>query len=270
MKHHIVLFLAALCMIACSKQSGHWGTLMQVDTFIEQHPDSALTVLQRIDAAELTTNKERAKHALLLSMAMDKNYIDRTDFEVLQPAIDYYTTHGTATDKLRTLYYEGRIYQNQQGHDELAMQCFVKALTEGAASDDILTKARLLFTQGRIYSTIFEWDKCLAAYLEAAEYFKRLGRTSSYVNCIADVINIYTIIGNSEQAEKYITLAQEDLDGCSTKIKAHYYSSYLTYLVKYKKNDKNNQVVIDNYINLSRASGTDWLSVANVSHGLPL
>ena len=263
MKHHIVLFLAALCMIACSKQSGHWGTLMQVDTFIEQHPDSALTVLQRIDAAELTTNKERAKHALLLSMAMDKNYIDRTDFEVLQPAIDYYTTHGTATDKLRTLYYEGRIYQNQQGHDELAMQCFVKALTEGAASDDILTKARLLFTQGRIYSTIFEWDKCLAAYLEAAEYFKRLGRTSSYVNCIADVINIYTIIGNSEQAEKYITLAQEDLDGCSTKIKAHYYSSYLTYLVKYKKNDKNNQVVIDNYINLSRASGTDWLSVAN-------
>ena len=263
MKHHIVLFIAALCMIACSKQSGHWGTLMQVDTFIEQYPDSALSVLQRIDAAELTTNKERAKHALLLSMAMDKNYIDRTDFEVLQPAIDYYTTHGTATDKLRTLYYEGRIYQNQQGHDELAMQCFVKALTEGAASDDILTKARLLFTQGRIYSTIFEWDKCLAAYLEAAEYFKRLDRTSSYVNCIADVINIYTIIGNSEQAEKYITLAQEDLDGCSTKIKAHYYSSYLTYLVKYKKNDKNNQVAIDNYINLSRASGTDWLSVAN-------
>ena len=263
MKHHIVLFIAALCMVACSKQSGHWGTLMQVDTFIEQHPDSALTVLQRIDAAELTTNKERAKHALLLSMAMDKNYIDRTDFEVLQPAIDYYETHGTATDKLRTLYYEGRIYQNQQGHDELAMQCFAKALAEGAASDDILTKARILFTQGRIYSTIFEWDKCLAAYLEAAEYFKRLGRASSYVNCIADVINIYTIIGNPEQAEKYITLAQEDLDDCSTKIKAHFYSNHLTYLATYKQDKNDIQTAINNYIGISSTSGTDWLSVAN-------
>ena len=263
MKHYIAILISALCMVACSRQSGHWDTLMQVDTFIEQHPDSALTVLQRIDAAGLTSNKERAKHALLLSMAMDKNYIDRTDFEVLQPAIDYYETHGTATDKLRTLYYKGRIYQNQQAHDELAMQCFVKALTEGDTSDDILTKARILFTQGRIYSTIFEWDKCLAAYIEAAEYFKRLDRTSSYINCISDVINIYTIIGNPKQAEKYIALAQEDLDGCSTKIKAHFYSSYLTYSVKYRKNEKNIQGVIDSYINLSRASGTDWLSVAN-------
>lgn len=192
MRNHIAIFIATLCMVACNRQSVHWDTLMQVESYIEEKPDSALNVLQGIDIVELPNNEERAKHALLLSMAMDKNYIDRTDFEVLQPAIDYYKSHGTATDKLRTYYYEGRIYQNKQKHDELALQCFVKAVTEGAASDDILTKARVLFTQGRIYSTIYEWDKCIAAYLEAAEYFKRMNKTSSYVNCIASVINVYT------------------------------------------------------------------------------
>lgn len=229
MKYYIGILLAALCMFSCSRHSVHWETLRQVEACIEAQPDSALAALQRIDAQELAGKEERAKYALLLSMALDKNYVDKTDFEVLQPAIDYYQGHGTATDKLRTYYYQGRIYQNQQKHDELAMQCFVKAITEGATSDDILTKARVLFTQGRIYSTIYEWDKCIATYLEAAEFFKSMGRTSSYVNCIANVINAYTIIGDSVQAEKYIALAQENLDGCSAKIKAHFYSIHLTF-----------------------------------------
>ena len=43
-----------------------------------------LNVLQSIDTEELVGDEERAKHALLLSMALDKNYIDKTDFEVLQ------------------------------------------------------------------------------------------------------------------------------------------------------------------------------------------
>ena len=263
MKYYISILVATLCMFSCSRHSAHWETLTQVDTFIEAQPDSALKVLQRIDEQELLNKEERAKYALLLSMALDKNYVDKTDFEVLQPAIDYYQNHGTATDKLRTYYYQGRIYQNQQKHDELALQCFAKAITDGEASEDILTKARVLFTQGRIYGTIYKWDKSLTTYLEAAEYFKRMGRTSSYINCIASVINVYTIIGDTAQTEKYIALAQEDLDKCSAKIKAHFYSIYLTYLATYGQDENNIQIAIDEYLSISTTSGTDWLSVAN-------
>ena len=263
MKHHILLLVAMLCLASCSNHSAHWPALLQVESFIEQHPDSAFAVLQRIDAAELAGDEERAKHALLLSMAMDKNLIDRTDFEVLQPAIDYYQHYGTATDKLRTYYYEGRIYQNQQKHDELAMKSFAKALTEGEASDDMLTKARILFTQGRIYSTILNWDKCLATNLEAAEYFKRLGKTSSYINCISNVINAHTVMGDSAQAEAYITLAEVDVDKCSQKIKAYFYSTYLSYVVNYKQDSNDVRGIINNYIHLSKLTGTDWLSIAN-------
>ena len=258
-----IFLIATLSMLSCSRHSVHWETLAQVETFIEAQPDSALAALQRIDVQELAGKEERAKYALLLSMALDKNYVDKTDFEVLQPAIDYYQGHGTATDKLRTYYYEGRIYQNLQKHDELALQCFVKAVTEGGASDDILTKARVLFTQGRIYSTIYEWDKCIAAYLEAAEYFKSMGKTSSYVNCIASVINVYTITGDTAQAEKYIALAQSNLNDCSAKIKAHFYSIYLTYLAAYGQDKNDIRIAINDYISISVASGTDWLSVAN-------
>lgn len=266
MKHRIALFLllvATLCMGCGGRHSAHWDTIMQVETFIEDRPDSALATLQQIDVQALPHQREKAKHALLLSMALDKNFVDKTDFDVLQPAIDYYEHHGSATDKLRTFYYQGRIYQNQQKHDELALQCFVKAMTAGEASDDILTKARILFTQARIYSTIFERGKCLAAYLEAAEYFKRMGRTSSYVNCVSSVLNVYTIIGDTAQAKEYIALAQQNLDGCSDKIKSYFYSNYLTYIASYAKDKNDIPSAIDEYITISASSGTDWLSVAS-------
>ena len=76
-------------------------------------------MLEGIGEDDLGSREEKAKYALLMSMALDKNYIDRTDFDVLQPAIDYYEDHGSATDKLRTFYYQGRIYYNRGEAEEV-------------------------------------------------------------------------------------------------------------------------------------------------------
>lgn len=113
-----------LCLASCTRHSKEWEKLQDVETYIVTNADSALVTLQNIQLEKLANKEEKAKHALLLSMAMDKNYIDRTDFEVLQPAIDYYQDHGTADDKLRTYYYQGRIYQNK-GDKDLSMQAFI-------------------------------------------------------------------------------------------------------------------------------------------------
>ena len=90
MKQYIIVIILTLCLASCGQHSKHWETLAQVESYIEESPDSALNVLQGMDKGEFSGMEEKAKHALLLSMAMDKNYIDRTDFDVLQPAIDYY------------------------------------------------------------------------------------------------------------------------------------------------------------------------------------
>ena len=154
MKQYIITIILVLCLGSCGQHSKHWETLVQVESYIEESPDSALEVLQGMDKGELSGMEEKAKHALLLSMAMDKNYIDRTDFDVLQPAIDYYKDNGTPTDKLRTYYYQGRICQNM-GNDAAAMESFVKAISEGEESDDILTKARIYFNRGSIYYSLY-------------------------------------------------------------------------------------------------------------------
>lgn len=263
MKHYLSLIILAICLISCNSHSHYRETLSQMESYIEERPDSALAVLKQMNASELSGKEEKAKHALLYSMALDKNVIDKTDFEVLQPAIDYFENNGgSATDKMRTYYYQGRIYQNQ-GNDALAMECFVSALSEGKESDDKLTKARILFTQGGIYNKVFEWDKCISTYNEAGNYFQECGRTSSYINCIASIINVYTIIGDVEQAEHYITIGLNNLAECSMWIKGYFYSNYIIFLTSHRP-DRVAEVrrILDIYLDSVDSSYIDWLSVS--------
>ncbi len=263
MKHYLSVIILAICLISCNSHSHCREALSQMESYIEERPDSALAVLKQMNASELSGKEEKAKHALLYSMALDKNVIDKTDFEILQPAIDYFENKGgSATDKMRTYYYQGRIYQNQ-GNDALAMECFVSALSEGKESDDKLTKARILFTQGGIYNKVFEWDKCISTYNEAGNYFQECGRTSSYINCIASIINVYTIIGDVEQAEHYITIGLNYLAECSMWIKGYFYSNYIIFLTSHRP-DRVAEVrrILDIYLDSVDSSYIDWLSVS--------
>lgn len=263
MKHLLSVIILAVCLLSCSGRSHYRDTLSQVESYIEERPDSALVVLEQMNISGLSGKEEKAKHALLYSMALDKNVIDKTDFEILQPAIDYYEGKGgSATDRLRTYYYQGRIYQNQ-GNDALAMECFVSALSEGGESDDKLTKARILFTQGGIYNKVFEWDKCVTAYNEAGNYFLECGRTSSYINCIASIINVYTITGDVDQAEHYITIGLNSLGECSMWIKGYFYSNYIIFLTSHRP-DRVDEIrrILDIYIDTVDSSYIDWLSVS--------
>ena len=179
MKRLLTILLLTLCLVACNRHSEHWTTITDMERIIEERPDSVLNVLQAIETDELVGDEERAKHALLLSMALDKNYIDKTDFEVLQPAIDYYEDNGTATDKLRTYFYQGRIYQNA-GKDALAMECFVKAISEGDESDDILTKSHIYCAKGKIYYSLCDWDNFIETNISAASLFQEAEAYNSY------------------------------------------------------------------------------------------
>ena len=116
MNHLLSVLIIIICLVSCNRHSVYWDILSQVESYIEERPDSALAVLEQINPLELSDKEERGKHALLYSMALDKNFIDKTDFEVLWPAVDYYCNNGSATDKLRTYYYQGRIYHNK-GND---------------------------------------------------------------------------------------------------------------------------------------------------------
>ena len=223
MKRLFTILVLGLCLVACNRHSEHWATITDMERIIEERPDRVLNVLQTIETDKLVGDEEHAKHALLLSMALDKNYIDKTDFEVLQPAIDYYEDNGSATDKLRTYYYQGRIYQNA-GNDAMAMEAFVKALSKGSQSNDILTKARTHFAQSNIYYDLYDFDNFIATNKSAAAYFKQAEDYNGYADCFNRIINGYTLKDEPEKALPYIDECKQMVDGLSILTLTEFYS----------------------------------------------
>ena len=262
MKRLLFILALTLTLVACNRHSEHWATITEMETIIEERPDSVLNVLQAIDTDELIGDEERAKHALLLSMALDKNYIDRTDFEVLQPAIDYYEDNGSATDKLRMYYYQGRIYQNA-GNDAAAMEAFVKAISEGNESNDILTKARTYFAQSHIYYSLYEWDNFIETNKSAASLFKESGMLNSFANCYIRIINGYTLKEEPNSALPYIDDCKMMLQDMNISRLTEFYASYLTYLINFGTEQEIKETLYEYTTNVNiPSSKIDWLTIA--------
>ena len=260
MKRLLFILVFAATFVACERHSEHWSTITEMETIIEERPDSVLNVLQSIDTDELIGDEERAKHALLYSMALDKNFVDKTDFEVLQPAIDYYKENGTATDKLRTYYYQGRIYQNM-GNDALAMESFVNALDQGVESSDNLTKARTLVAQSTIYYSLYELDNFIKTSKRAAVCFKQEEKYNSYANCLIKIINGYTLKDRPEDALSYIDECKQMLGSVSAKSLLDFYSAYLVFVTEYGTAQEISNL-INEYDNVAPDTHKDWLTLS--------
>ncbi len=261
MKHFLSILFLVICLASCNSHSAHWDTLSQVESYIEERSDSALVVLEQIDRSELLGKEEKAKHALLYAMALDKNCIDKTDFEVLQPAIDYYEDNGSATDKLRTYFYQGRIYQNQ-ANNALAMESFVNALSEGANSEDLKTKARVYYAQAMIYYSLYDWDNFIESIQKAATLYQESGLHHHYIDCLILIVNGYTLKGDTENALSYIDECKRLTKTMSFNTLCIFYSSYITYLITYGTEQEIYEV-IKNYQNTIPASHIDWLTISS-------
>ena len=215
----------ALCLTACTRPVAV-PELDTADSLMEQRPDSALALLRRIDTLRLSAQHDRARYAMLLSMALDKNYIDLKDFHVLQPAIDYYEDHGTPTEQMRTFYYQGRIYENA-GNMSKALQTYLKALERGKESNDTLTIARAYSAQFIPNLKLMSFDKAIEAGKKATYYFRRVGKTDSYALCLIDIANAYSMKNDRVNTWKYLKECRKLWPHISERIKQDFYNNYL-------------------------------------------
>lgn len=182
-----MLMLFSWLMVSCSG-SEEQKVLNHVESVIEAHPDSALTLLRGVNKASLGSDKEKAQYALLMSMALDKNYIDTTTFDVLQPAIDYYLDNGNPDDRLKTLYYQGRIYQNKGDRDN-ARNTFAKALDNTHGVKDSLCIARTLVAQAGLYFDLYDFESYTNFHLRAAKIYKNYSYKDYELDCLLNALN---------------------------------------------------------------------------------
>lgn len=195
-----IILIFILADVACSCNNDYDANLDLSATLMEEYPDSSLTILEDIDEKALRGSRNKARYALLKSIALDKNYIDTTTFDVLQPAIDYYMKNGSPDEKLKTLYYQGRIYKNAGDYDG-AMQSYMKALDLENEITDSLTFARLLVAQGVLYFVQYRVRDLIDNNIKAANIYNALGKHDMQLDSYLRALDGDVILSDRAQAD---------------------------------------------------------------------
>jgi len=168
----IIFLLMSFLLVSCDNRQTK-SLLQDVETYIQERPDSALRVLRKVDSLTLNTKSLRARYSLLFAMALDKNYIDTTALSILEPTVAYYERLGSPQDKMLSCYYLGRIYANRKDYPN-AVIFYSQALRE-SSEYDYYHRGLIYAASADAYNASFNDEEELRNTILAYECFEKIG-----------------------------------------------------------------------------------------------
>ena len=168
----IIFLLMSFLLVSCDNRQTK-SLLQDVETYIQERPDSALRVLRKVDSLTLNTKALRARYSVLFAMALDKNYIDTTALSILEPTVAYYEKFGSPKDKMLSYYYLGRIYSNRKDYPN-AVIFYSQALRE-SSEYDYYHRGLIYAASADAYNASFYDEEELRNTILAYECFEKIG-----------------------------------------------------------------------------------------------
>ncbi|MGN0214043.1 MAG: hypothetical protein ACI4AH_04455 [Muribaculaceae bacterium] len=231
----IICAVLLLLLAGCSKFSAEWQQMSHAEQIIEQRPDSALAILKTINPDALHSDETKARYALLMSMALDKNCIDIASDSIISPATSYYLFHGTDTDRLRMNYYYGRICQNMGLHTQ-AMAVFRRAQIYIKGCTDTLAIARLHVALGSEHYRLNNITEYVTANQLAAKNYQLTGHPDRAMRCLTRAMNGALV--NSDSIQYGMLYAKsKDIVAKHPELEAPFYAYAQTYNLLFGDNE---------------------------------
>ena len=136
MKHLLPIILSILLLSACGESERNSQLLERAEAVMNDSCEVALTILRdSIDTSTLTTERGRAIYAVLLSQALDKNYIDIASDSIIAPAVAYFADGDEPHYAMLSHFYYGKTLLNQNKLSDAIISCtkaenFAKVLND--------------------------------------------------------------------------------------------------------------------------------------------
>lgn len=208
MKRLLVFLLCASAVFLSCKDNQVESVLTSAEISMNDKPESSLEVLESIDKDLLSTRKQKAKYALLYSMALDKNYIDIKEDSIIAPAVEYYECHGSKEERFLCNYYHARIYENA-GDNENALLYAAKAESVDTSRVSAESKCLLYSMKGRVYFDARKLINAIDSYKLACEYSLKAAKYRHYANYCLRLADVYMYNHDMSNLDRYIKWAGE-------------------------------------------------------------
>lgn len=213
------LIIYLLLIVTCSENRHIRANLDSAESSMSSAPDSALALVRGIDGRSLPTKSLRARHALLLTMAQDKCYIDVDEDSTILMAYDYYQHHGGKRERLLATYYLGIIRQNAEEYIPAAL-AFREA--EPLAEDVKDFRQLSLIEQhlSRIFAGNYDHVRALEYAEKSLDAAEKAGESLMADYCRLDMANQYLAKSDYNHAEELLNKVL-DSGGDSNDLRYH-------------------------------------------------
>ena len=170
MKHILYSLLLLVLIVFLSCKNRVTADLDVAESLLDQRPDSALLILQNINQTSLNKPCIEARYALLMSKALDKNYIDVQSDSLIIKAVDYYSQHRNARYRMMANYYHGLILYNG-GHYSTAIVAFENAERDALLLRDYHYLGLINRNKSNVFSETNNNQEAIIYMQKAIDYF---------------------------------------------------------------------------------------------------
>ena len=199
-----------LLTTGCHHNSAHMQELSRIDSMVyHQQEKEALPLLQQMNP-EQYSKEERAYHAVLLSMAMYKNYISCTSDSAINEAVNYYKKSGDGLKYLKALIAQGCVNEDMGNLDQAVNSYHHAEVLPLSTDSSMIAYAKLRL--GTLYQSQVVGTNTIALqkYKEALPLFKALNDRHYELLCLTSIGGIYRNI--DEKHDSAVIYMRESID----------------------------------------------------------
>ncbi len=200
MQFRIILAILVLC-VACSDRVGN-SELVQADAIMESAPDSAMSILVKVDTAALS-QFDKAYYSLLYSQAQIKTWVILDSDSLFRTAYEAFRDHPDDDLRRRAYFYNAQIEFNR-GELQSAMRDVLTAYEIAKSEENDYWIAKSAEMIGDIFTSSYNYSQSEKYRLEAVRCYKSAGRENSHRYALCDLVVNYS---NQTLTEKGLNLA---------------------------------------------------------------
>ena len=219
---YVIFLMSVITFIILSgcSDSDAMREMDRADAVIDEHPDSALTILSAIDPTTLRTREGKARHSLLLSLSMIKvNGLSDTAKSIFSTSFDFYKKRNRPSRENMLAHFMQAYLLDSAA---LRLKEYDKAieLAAGKGKWDYIALAH--FNKASIYGDESSNADELESVEEGNKYLDSVGRAD--VRAFAIEITGLTYLGNERyrdaeiQFEKLLEISEADHDSLNINV----------------------------------------------------
>jgi len=195
----IVLALAS----SCQNNYGHKRIIDLAERIVEDHPDSALLLLNTFQKENIQSPRLKARYGIVKSMAYTKTWIEPGSDSLIGPAVKYFTKRREYDYQMKAWYYLGRVHLVRKEYNA-AMYANSRATEAAEKTSDDKFKGLIHMGLENVFTLTFCIEEALKEIELALPCFERINDRYNYNMALIRKAEVFLPLKKWKEAESIL------------------------------------------------------------------